>query len=135
MSTSPTANTSLGVLVGTALLAADQFLGIPYGTARRFEAAIERTAPFAEQPRLARDFGPACLQFLTHNQTYGSEHECFVVNVWRPRGAAAGLPVLVYVPGGENAFGEGSPYNASALAANQNCVARGGARAPRGRER
>eukprot|EP00966_Prymnesium_polylepis_P132024 3053202-Prymnesium_polylepis.1 len=45
------------------------------------------------------------------------------MNFWRPAHvteaqAAAGLPVLLYIPGGSNDFGEAEPYNASVMATN-----------------
>jgi para-nitrobenzyl esterase len=118
-------NTTLGSLLGVALPAGcDQWLGVPYGHAVRFQPAEVRTLPYATSPLPALDFGPACLQFLTNTTTYGSEHGCFVLNIWRPSDATPSdkLPVLVYVPGGENAFGEAGPYNASELAVAQRAV-------------
>ncbi|EGB12776.1 hypothetical protein AURANDRAFT_13973, partial [Aureococcus anophagefferens] len=52
------------------------------------------------------------------------EHGCHVLNVWRPAGAAAdaALPVIMFVPGGSNDFGEAEPYNASMLASAQHAV-------------
>ena len=69
-------------------------------------------------------YGPACLQVLTNTSTYGVEHGCHVLNVWRPAGVAEDvkLPVLLYVPGGENDYGEAEPYNATFLAAEHAAV-------------
>ena len=119
------ANTTLGPILGLALATGvDQFLGVPYGHAERFRAAEVRVAPYGQRPLPALKFGPACLQFLNNVSTYGDEYTCFVLNIWRPRNVSVGdnLPVLVYVPGGENAFGEAGPYNASELAAAQNSI-------------
>ncbi len=120
----PIAETTLGPVVGNALVGSDEFLGMQYASANRFSAAETRTAPYDPRPLRATAFGPACLQTLTDMTTYGVEFGCHVINVWRPRGASAGeaLPVLLYVPGGENDFGEAEPYNASQLAANQRAV-------------
>ena len=41
---------------------------------------------------------------------------------WRRAQAAGGLPVLVYIYGGSNDFGEAEPYNASQLAVNHATV-------------
>lgn len=114
----------LGAVKGNALSEADEFLGIPYGSAERFTPAVARTEPFATSPLEATYFGPACKQVLSSTKTYGAEHGCHVLNIWRPAGTARGakLPVMMYVPGGENDFGEAEPYNASAMAAHQNAV-------------
>lgn len=123
----PIVNTTLGPILGAALLGGggvDQFLGVPYGNAQRFRAATVWSTPYATRPLNALTFGPACFQFLTSNTTYGQEHGCLIANIWRPSSAAPAdkLPILVYVPGGENAFGEAGPYNASQLAADQRAV-------------
>jgi para-nitrobenzyl esterase len=49
----------------------------------------------------------------------------FSVNVWQPAGAAAPqkAPVLVFIYGGSNQFGEAEPYNMSGLAAFHGVVA------------
>jgi para-nitrobenzyl esterase len=62
-------------------------------------------------------WGPACLQVLGPKTTYGSE-DCLVANVWQPATAKPGevLPVMVFVFGGSNQFGEAEPYNMSGLA-------------------
>lgn len=118
------ANTTLGIVLGAAYTGFDQFLGVPFGEAKRFEAGLLRTTPYNQQPLKALKFGPACLQFLNESSVYGAEHGCLVANIWRPSGAGkdSALPVLIYVPGGENAFGEGSPYNASSLSVDQQTV-------------
>lgn len=103
----PVVHTSLGSVRGNALLAADEFLGLPYGSAKRFEAAEPRATPFEEQPLEATYYGPACKQVLSSTKNYGAEYGCHVLNVWRPAGAAADakLPVMMYIPGGSNDFG------------------------------
>ena len=120
---SPVVRTSLGTVRGNALVDADEFLGIPYGTAERFQPAEPRTNPFDESPLVATYYGPACKQVLNSKKNYGVE-ECHYLNVWRPAGTAAGasLPVMLYIPGGSNDFGEAEPYNASQMAANQQAV-------------
>ena len=120
----PLVNTTLGPILGAALVGVDQFLGVPYGNAARFQAATVRTQKYNETPLSGLRFGPACYQFLNKTSTYGHEFSCFVANIWRPTNATPGskLPVLVYVPGGENAFGEDGPYNASQVARDQNAV-------------
>ena len=69
-------------------------------------------------------WGRACLQVLTSNTTYGDE-DCLKANVWQPGNAQKGskLPVIVFIYGGSNQFGEAEPYNMSALAAFHRVVA------------
>ena len=52
----------------------DEFLGIPYGAAARFEAAVVRTELLGDDPFDASSFGSACMQTLTATTTYGVEH-------------------------------------------------------------
>ena len=61
-------------------------------------------------PRNSTMWGPACLQVLTENTTYGSE-ACLVANVWQPANAVPGAKkkVLVFVYGGSDQFGEAEP--------------------------
>jgi len=94
------------------------------GTAERFEPAVPRSKGFDQNPLDATYFGPACLQTLTNVTTYGSEYSCHVLNIWRPAGVGPGanLPVLLFVPGGTNDFGEAEPYNASIMASDQHAV-------------
>eukprot|EP00466_Bigelowiella_natans_P010094 jgi/Bigna1/142181/aug1.67_g16889 len=89
------ARTSCGTVRGNQLPnGADEFLGIPFGYAERFEA-----------PQLRKE-------------------DCLVMNVWKPSNAtnASSLPVLVYIYGGSNDFGEAEPYNASQMAVAQNSI-------------
>ena len=109
----PVVELSIGAVRGNALGGvAEEFLGIPYASARRFAPAVVNSEPLGSRPLDAGAFGPACLQVLTNVTTYGVEHGCHVLNVWRPAAAAAGerLPVLLFVPGGSNDFGEAEPY-------------------------
>lgn len=125
----PLVRTSLGKVLGNALPTADEFLGIPYADAARFKPALERSRPFDKDPLGAHYFGPACLQTLTANTTYGVEHGCHVLNIWRPAASPtrltsprASLPVMLFIPGGSNDFGEAEPYNASLMAANHHAL-------------
>ena len=74
----PVVSMTIGAVRGNALGdVADEFLGIPYGDAPRFEPAVVRTAPL-EGTLDGSYFGPACLQVLTNVTTYGVEHGCHV---------------------------------------------------------
>ncbi|KAI5122703.1 hypothetical protein M0805_009756 [Coniferiporia weirii] len=72
----------------------------------------------------ASQYGPSCSQFVTGTSSILSANltvseDCLSVNVFRPAGinSTSGLPVMVWVYGGEYAFGSSSQYNASALLA------------------
>eukprot|EP00854_Cymbomonas_tetramitiformis_P021766 gene21766-26181_t len=117
-------NTSRGTLRGNALPGgADEFIGIPFASAERFGPSTLSKGAYPENPLVATYYGPACLQTLTPTSTYGRE-DCLVMNVWRPHGITPerGLPVLVYIYGGSDDFGEAEPYNASQLAIQQGAV-------------
>ena len=85
----PVVRTALGTVRGNALMEADEFCGIPYASAKRFQPAVERSDPFDTAPLEATYYGPACKQVLSSTKNYGVEHGCHVLNVWRPAGAAA----------------------------------------------
>lgn len=110
---------------GSALPGANEYLGIPFAEpTRRFEPPEDFRRPYSVSPLPATDFGSACLQVGdTTDLVYGSE-DCLFANVWQPSGARPGsdLPVLVYIYGGSNQFGEAEPYNGSAVAARQGSV-------------
>jgi len=118
--------TTGGQVIGTSLPAnsggveVDQFLGVPFARAERFEPPVDLTDAYPGGTVTATMWGPACMQVATDpTQTYGSE-DCLKANVWSPREAwktGAKLPVMVFIYGGSNQFGEAEPYNMSALAA------------------
>jgi len=119
----PAVRTSAGLVTGTALDGANQFLGLPFAHSRRFEAPVDWKGKHTGTLQ-ATDFGPACMQIGTSaGVTYGSE-DCLVVNIWQPAGASREdkLPVLCFIFGGSWQFGETEPYNGSALAAKHNVI-------------
>jgi len=103
--------------------AVNQFLGLPFAHASRWEPPRDFEGKYSTQPYNATMWGSACLQVLTENTTYGTE-DCLMINVWQPATAKPGddLPVLVFVYGGSNQFGEAEPYNMSALSAFHNTI-------------
>lgn len=123
--TGPQVRTSGGLVEGNALPGANEFLGIPFGApTKRFEPPEDFKGSYATSPLKATDFGPACMQVgNTADETYGSE-DCLTANVWQPAGAKPGddLPVLVFIYGGSNQFGEAEPYNGSSFAVRQHAV-------------
>jgi len=125
----PAVSTSSGRVWGTSLPASaggevvNQFLGIPFATAERWAPPKDFSGPYASNPRNSTMWGPACLQVLTQNTTYGSE-ECLVANVWQPASATRGSlkKVLVFIYGGSDEFGEAEPYNMSGISAFHDTV-------------
>lgn len=127
----PWPETSGGSVVGITLPASsggvevDQFLGIPFATAKRFEPPEDFYGKYPSGTVKASMWGPACMQVAGDpTQTYGSE-DCLKANVWSPHQAWEAdkkLPVMVFIYGGSNQFGEAEPYNMSALAAFHSVV-------------
>ena len=135
----PTVTTSSGDVFGSLLprnkdddLQSEvaQYLGIPFAKpTKRWEPPQDFFAqPYVSDPLNATMWGRACLQVLSETSTYGSE-DCLSANVWTPAidgnedGNESLLPVLVFIYGGSDQFGEAEPYNMSALAAYHQVVA------------
>lgn len=118
-------HTSNGVVRGTVLPhGVHEYLGMKFATAERYEAPVDFTGKYSQQPLDATDFAPACMQVGdTNDQTYGSE-DCLFANVWAPSDAKPGddLAVNVFIYGGSNQFGEPEPYNGSAVASRQHII-------------
>eukprot|EP00658_Telonema_sp_P-2_P086109 TRINITY_DN997_c0_g2_i3.p1 TRINITY_DN997_c0_g2~~TRINITY_DN997_c0_g2_i3.p1 ORF type:complete len:427 (+),score=70.14 TRINITY_DN997_c0_g2_i3:234-1514(+) len=121
--------TTSGVVHGEMLpassggVAVKQFLGLPFAKAARWEPPKDFVEPYSHEPFNASMWGRACLQVLGPTTSYGSE-DCLFANVWQPMGAKPGsdLPILVFIYGGSDQFGEAEPYNMSAIAAFHNTV-------------
>jgi len=134
--TPPFATTSAGNVFGHLLPASadtvevNEFLGIPFANAKRWESPVDFKGHYTGGKFDADMWGRACMQVLTANTTYGAE-DCLKANVWQPSRrnesslspSSPLLPVLVFVYGGSNQFGEAEPYNMSAIAAFHNTVA------------
>lgn len=128
----PEVTTSGGKVFGTALPASagsqpvNQFLGMPFASAGKWEAPRDMRTKYATDPLNATMWGDACTQVLYPGTTYG-KNDCLKANVWTPatggsNGGGAPRPVLVFIYGGSNQFGEAEPYNMSALAAFHDTV-------------
>lgn len=117
-SAQPLVRTDVGVLAGTAQGGVEAFLGIPYAAPPvgplRWRAP--QPAPAWTGPRDAGRFGPACYQEVASAWgPYTAEftapapvsEDCLFLNIWKPAGARAHLPVLVYIHGGAFAGGGG----------------------------
>jgi para-nitrobenzyl esterase len=113
-------------------MSADVFRGIPYAQAARFGSP--EVVPLATLPQPgAEPFGPVAPQpqrpiaQLTHGPLpEADEARCLTLNVWHPRGTAAGagLPVLVWIHGGGFGVGWGSAslYDGARLAETAGAV-------------
>ena len=108
----PTVTTAKGELVGLSVGTVDEFLGVPYAAPPvgdlRFRAPVPH-APWTT-PIQATQVAAVCPQIRP--VATGSE-DCLYLNVYAPAGAAtgAGLPVMVYIPGGGFTQGSASsPY-------------------------
>ncbi|KAF7316247.1 Carboxylic ester hydrolase [Mycena indigotica] len=94
------------------------FLGLPYATPplgpQRFKPVS--LLPFSGPTFNASQFGPACLQL---NPTTEISEDCLTLNVYRSAKSsrAKGLPVLVWVHGGDFVAGSGSQYDGSQIVA------------------
>ena len=124
IATNPQVTTSGGVVEGNALPGANEFLGMKFADAERYERPVDFTGKYPQQPLIAKDFQLACMQVgNSANETYGSE-DCLFMNVWQPSDAKPGdkLPVLVFIYGGSNMFGEAEAYNGSAMPVRHNVV-------------
>ena len=130
-------DTPSGLLIGR--LAQDEsvvsFRGIPYALppvgSHRWRPPV--SYPKWQGERLAREFGPACMQpgpksssntsLYSYRPAEQSSEDCLYVNVWTPvealnKGKKALLPVMIWVHGGGFKVGSSSMdlYNGSALA-------------------
>ena len=103
--------TTAGTVSGVGVGAEAQWRGIPYAAAP--VGALRWRPPAAVRPwsgvRDATTFAPPCIQLDVNGGTLGSE-DCLYLNVFAPRTARAGsgLPVMVHLHPGGNAFGQ--PY-------------------------
>jgi para-nitrobenzyl esterase len=103
--------TTAGTVSGIRAGAEAQWRGIPYAAPPL--GALRWRPPAAVRPwsgvRDATTFAPPCIQLDGNGGTLGSE-DCLYLNVFAPRTARAGsgLPVMVHLHPGGNAFGH--PY-------------------------
>lgn len=111
----PTAQTSCGEISGQwehplgMLIAA--YRGIKFGKAERWMPSTEF---WPGAPRIARQEGPACIQWNLYNEHGGQSEDCLYLNVFAPGcapfGACSNLPVVVFPPGGGLVLGDNSGY-------------------------
>jgi para-nitrobenzyl esterase len=108
--------TSAGKLTGAQASGVCSFLGIPYGTARRFMAP-EAAAPWtgvrdalafgARAPQLDSHPIPPSLAGLFRFASGPLSEDCLVLNVWTPKADTGKRPVMVWLHGGGYALGSG----------------------------
>lgn len=112
-------STSGGEVRGTVNGGAEAFLGIPYAAPPVGADRWREPQPVVpwQSARDASAFGPVCQQGVPAPWgPYTAEflaqppmsEDCLTLNVWRPKGAAGKLPVLVYIHGGGFGGGAGS---------------------------
>ena len=103
--------------------------GIPYAKPPvgelRWKAPVNPD-PWQKVRHSTDTFTPALQPFMLPtwiptNQVIGTE-DCLYVNVFRPKAAAANLPVYMWIHGGANYFGGAQNYDASLLASKENMV-------------
>eukprot|EP00038_Savillea_parva_P007585 m.171166 g.171166 ORF g.171166 m.171166 type:complete len:798 (+) comp13340_c0_seq1:250-2643(+) len=132
--------TNAGTLKGNVWSTGEEFLTVPYATVpKRFQPPVLRARlpndPFDATNILG--FGQAaCMQgpYYNNTESYGVE-DCLIMNLYRPRsnnvhttsntsahGPPAGLPILVWIFGGDNTASEIIPYNATTLAGAHNAL-------------
>jgi para-nitrobenzyl esterase len=123
----------LGVVVGEGLAGVDAYRGLPYAEpplgALRFRAPRPLRTPWGELD--ATRFGPSPVQpqggplggLVPGMEVDAVSEDCLTLNVWVPHATAsgaaiAGLPVLVWFPGGSFTIGGGAQavYDGAALA-------------------
>ncbi|MEV5313932.1 carboxylesterase family protein [Streptomyces sp. NPDC052610] len=92
----------------------------PPRPAERWPGVRDATAPAHPCPQLPLTLLPDGGPVLpgASNRTGSTTEDCLYLNVWTPaRTGGRPLPVLVWLHGGGNAYGAGSDYDGSALAA------------------
>src|ERR1700759_2937240 len=110
----PVRTTSDGAVRGTTAGSVHEFLGIPYAAPPVGDLRWRPPAPAKPwSGALKADrFGPACAQVTTLGVFAGpanANEDCLSLNVFTPRlGAAAKLPVIVWIHGGGNVDGASS---------------------------
>jgi len=105
-------------------MALEEFQGIPYAAPPigPLRWKPPQPAPAWSGVRQATRFGPRCMQLPLFGdmrfRSAGMGEDCLYLNVWKPAGATARLPVLVYFFGGGFVAGDGSEsrYDGASLA-------------------
>jgi para-nitrobenzyl esterase len=121
----PRADVTGGAIEGASAGGVDAFLGIPFAAPPVGDLRWRPPQAVARWPgvRPAHAIGPDCMQDQANNPlpagyVNASSEDCLYVNAWRPAGASAALPVMVWIHGGAFIMGSGSlpVYDGAALA-------------------
>ena len=107
----PTVMTQSGEVVGVTRNGANEYRGIPYGSASRLSLAT--AAPAWSTPLDAANFVPACAQQRRFDLTEESlEENCLTLNVSTPQTSQSGQtrPVIVWIHGGAFVGGSSNLY-------------------------
>ena len=112
IATSPEVETRFGSVRGSSADGIDRFLGVPYAAApvgpRRFRApqpperwdgVRDASAPGANAPHRLNPF-PALEVEPLIGSGWQAGDDYLTLNIWRPAGGGAGLPVMVFIHGG-----------------------------------
>ena len=122
----PTATIDSGPIIGVPtslpfIPPVNQFLGIPYGQAKRF--SLPSPPPRWHHPRNTTTFGPSCYQYMGNSAVsppkelmedlfqldVPQSEDCLSINVFAPSSPAppGGRPILLFIPGGGFQSGNG----------------------------
>ena len=125
---SDTVQLPFGSIRGNLNEASREFLGVPYATARRFEAPQQWSQQYPHGVLDATSHAPQCPQLYPTPGTSISE-DCLFLNIFTPLGQhlrrnTAPLPVLLWVHGGGLLIGSAMDpvYNGSAIASEQGVI-------------
>lgn len=114
-----TINTPSGTFRGTSAISnLDQFLGIPYAEPPTRNLRFANPVPYitnASQTYDATKYGPGCSQDEAFAGPNGLSEDCLTLNIIKPCGNVAGLPVMFFIHGGGNMNGQSRYYNGTAL--------------------
>jgi para-nitrobenzyl esterase len=116
-----------GLVKGLRTGLAREFLGIPYAAPP--VGALRWRPPRPAVPwrgiKLATKAGSTCPQtgnLATGEPTTSTDQNCLFLNVYTPRSARPGLPVMVWIHGGGFTGGAGSIYDGAVIAKKGNVI-------------
>jgi len=116
-----------GLVRGLRTTLAREFLGIPYAAPPVGALRWRPPRPAAHWPgvRLAKKPGANCAQTAnlgTGVLTTSTAENCLFLNVYTPRSARPGLPVMVWIHGGGFTGGAGSIYDGAVIASKGHVI-------------
>jgi len=117
-----------GTLRGNVWDDGNEFLTVPYATAKRFDEPVTLTklpGGTFDATNIWGDGRAECLQqpYYETQDSYGVE-DCLIMNIYTPHEQPDGAlrPMLVWIFGGDNTASEIIPYNATKLAGRHGAV-------------